>query len=168
MLRFFLSFKGRSGRFSYFMFWFIWTALIILGAMTATFFALLSPFMALYVLLGSILTMIISSFAISVRRLHDMNISGWAYPFAVFVPSIALAIFQTLSAETVKIEDMGFLLGSMASSKMTTVVEYTELFPNFNALVLATIAVYIHGHVFALMMFFWPGTKGRNRFDVTA
>jgi uncharacterized membrane protein YhaH (DUF805 family) len=63
-----------------------------LGAITATFYQHLP---SLFLFLGSILVYATTSFSVTVRRLHDSNLSGYFY-LTQLIPFIGIAIFLML------------------------------------------------------------------------
>ena len=84
-----LDFKSRSRRAEYWWFTLLW--LVVAVCALAADFALLGhdplrPFTGTVFLLASAV-LVVPFVAVSIRRLHDQNLSGWYYLF-VFVPYI--------------------------------------------------------------------------------
>lgn len=140
MLDYLLSFEGRTGRGGYFAFGFVWV-LIWVAYMVGPFF--ISAYVSLPSLgvIGFFLLMfgmVVSSFAVTVRRLHDMDLSGW-----VILIMILLGI---VNAGLVFYRE--FLFDSAQIFQLTTVMFFLGLFL----------------HSFYVLLLVWPGTNGINRF----
>ena len=137
MFEYLFSFHGRSGRLSYFMFGIFWLFLIIIFGMASIFMGLLSPALMFTGLIGLVLAMYVSSFAITVRRLHDLDLTGWVFPFMMILLFIS-AVIKALMEHNV---EMG----------------HTYL--------LSAWALDIFVSVFYVMLLVWPGTDEGNRFN---
>ena len=83
----FFTFKGRSSRKEYIARFLLTVLILLLGAYTIDQCVNASLFVVLYVLGMSLLIdiLIFQYFPLSVRRLHDLNTSGW-YVLLTFVP----------------------------------------------------------------------------------
>jgi uncharacterized membrane protein YhaH (DUF805 family) len=83
----FLTFKGRSSRKEYIARFLLTIFILLLGAYTIDQCVNASLFVVLYVLGMAVLIdiLIFQYFPLSVRRLHDLNESGW-YVLLTFVP----------------------------------------------------------------------------------
>ena len=85
----FMNFWGRSGR-SEFWFWLLYANFFLLLGSLAVFLSarlheVVTPLSILYLAVFSVL--LLPSLAVSVRRLHDINRSGW-WLFLNFVPVV--------------------------------------------------------------------------------
>lgn len=78
-LEYLFSFNGRSGRIAYLCMGLAWTAIFIAAALVCALIAAVLPL--LNVVFLSLLLLIpaawVSVFAVTFRRLHDLNLSGW-------------------------------------------------------------------------------------------
>jgi uncharacterized membrane protein YhaH (DUF805 family) len=83
----FFTFKGRSSRKEYIARFLLTVLILLLGAYTIDQCVNASLFVVLYVLGMAVLIdiLIFQYFPLSVRRLHDLNTSGW-YVLLTFVP----------------------------------------------------------------------------------
>ena len=148
MIEYLFSFKGRSGRLSYFMFFLFWIVLFILFGLMTFFLGMLSP--ALFGIGMAVLTiaLMLSSLAITVRRLHDMDLSGWIYPIVVIVPYILMLAWGILYGY------MDYHLEGLSNDVLFDhPIEVTGL------------VIYLNGLIFHLMLMAWPGVDEGNRFE---
>ncbi len=80
-----------------------------------------------------------------VRRVHDMAMGGaLVFPFVI-------GIFIELTLPTKMMNDLGILIGA------------TEVREGFSSLMI----LHIYLFLFTLFLFFWPGTKGPNKYGFT-
>ncbi|MES2756676.1 MAG: DUF805 domain-containing protein [Pseudomonadota bacterium] len=84
-----LAVNGRIGRLRYFTFSCVLAVAVMLVAVTS--FLLFSPGMAMLVLAISYLAFIPASFVLMIRRLNDLDRSGWC-SLAALVPFVNLAL----------------------------------------------------------------------------
>jgi uncharacterized membrane protein YhaH (DUF805 family) len=83
------DFNGRASRAEYW-YWYLFRMLMVGGMI---FLAVASRVNLVFVLVGlELLVMLLPSLAVAVRRLHDVNMSGWLL-LLVFVPFGGLFIF---------------------------------------------------------------------------
>lgn len=78
----YLEFNGRVSRRQYWMF----TLYSCIVGFVLSFIAAIIPFLSIFVLLF-LLALIIPSVCLGIRRLHDLNLSGWFYLIA-FIPFV--------------------------------------------------------------------------------
>ncbi|MCK6417953.1 MAG: DUF805 domain-containing protein [Alphaproteobacteria bacterium] len=140
MLDYLLSFEGRTGRGGYFAFglvWIlIWVAYFIGPFFLAAYISLPDlGFIGFFLLL---LGMVVSSFAVTVRRLHDLDLSGW-----VILVMILLGI---LNAGLMFYRE--FLFEAAQIFQISTVMFLLSLFL----------------HCFYVLLLVWPGSEGINRY----
>ncbi len=90
----FATFKGRASRAEYWLFYaFIWFAVMVISVLAAV-LALVSQTLSygIWILVGvGLLVLIIPGLAVSVRRLHDINKSGW-FILISFIPFVGAVI----------------------------------------------------------------------------
>ncbi|MGC6522024.1 MAG: DUF805 domain-containing protein [Candidatus Micropelagos thuwalensis] len=85
----YFDFQGRSSRSEY---WWSFLVLTILNILFGISYEILDPSSASYILVLLFnLCLIIPSFAVAIRRLHDIDRSGWWY-FIAFIPLIGLIV----------------------------------------------------------------------------
>lgn len=143
MFEFLFSFHGRSGRLSYAFFFLFWIFLFLLAVVGTFFMSLLSPLIATPLMIGLFVAMFISSFAITVRRLHDMDLTGW---IALLPITLTVMLFCSAVASVV----LGYEID---------VESYGEPF------MIAYMGVQLFNAVFYWMLLLWPGSKDINRFE---
>lgn len=146
MVEYLFSFKGRSDRLAYFLFFLFWVVLYIVFGFSIIFLGLLSPAFLIIGFIALFIAMIVSSFAITTRRLHDLNLSGWVYPIVTILPNIIIL-------------GLGFGIGmygaGMEAAAKTALIEKISF---------ASVIVYVNTLVFSLMLMIWPGSDEPNRF----
>lgn len=141
MLDYFFSFQGRTGRVGYFMYFVSWIfvyALVIAG--TVFFAAYLQPLVLLLVPVWWILpfAMVVGSVAVTVRRLHDINLTGWVLPFFWFLGLLQLGL-----------------------------LEYNKIYPNEalkDHFALMAVCIGVLWHFYFVMLLVWPSEDEGNRF----
>ncbi len=143
MFEFLFSFHGRSGRLSYAFFFLFWVFLFILAFVGFVFMSLLSPLIMVPLVFGLFIAMWISSLAITVRRLHDMDLSGWV----ILVPTV-FALF--LVAGAVAAQSYGYDFDPESADGLFPMLEF---------------GLSVFTYVFYLMLLLWPGSKDINRFE---
>lgn len=140
-MEYFLSFYGRSNRVAYLSFYIAWIAIFAAYVAAMIFipsFTLITMGGIGFLLLVGL--MFISSFAIKVRRLHDINLSGWCVLMTLIVPIFALVLYF-LYLNNVEVDFI----------KEETVFLYS-------------LAIGIFLHSFDVMLLVWPGSSESNRF----
>lgn len=136
MFGYLFSFQGRSGRFAYIMFGLVWFAVAVAFYFSIVLFGLISP---VFLVVGSYALMIaayISSFAIVVRRLHDINLSGWVLAFILALCGVLVAIGYWFKV----------------AEALPDIVTYVYL------------GIYAFVSVFYVMLAVWPGTDDGNAY----
>jgi len=93
-LRRYAHFEGRSSRKEYWMFQLSYVALLLLGIP----FALLSADLAVAVVILGVFALVVPQIAVTVRRLHDQDRSGWFALFYLlpYVGAFILLVFMFL------------------------------------------------------------------------
>lgn len=138
MLNFLFSFNGRANRLEYVMFGFLWvlifTAYVVIAVITGTILINVT-----YALTAAAW---VSSIAITVRRLHDMDLSGWVYPIAIILPYISFAIYGFIG------ELLGWTFDPKFLDRLNTIIYSFSTFSFF----------------FYMMLLIWPGRDQDNRF----
>jgi uncharacterized membrane protein YhaH (DUF805 family) len=86
------QFSGRSGRAEY---WWFFLANLILGVVFSLLGRVSVAFAVIYALYG--LAMIIPSLSVSVRRLHDINRTGW-WVLIALVPIVGVIVLLVFHA----------------------------------------------------------------------
>jgi uncharacterized membrane protein YhaH (DUF805 family) len=137
---FLLSFDGRSGRFAYWMFAFVWLLIwlaFLLGPLLLSSMIGISKIGSIGFILLLLVT-VISSFAITVRRLHDLDLSGWVILIMIFlgILNFGLYIYREF------------------------VVDVSQAF--FLTFLITGLSIFLHTYYVLLMI--WPGTDGANRY----
>lgn len=139
MLEYLFSFQGRSGRLSYFLFGFVWALLFVVGGGVLYFLGMLTPVLLVPAAFVLVPAVFISSLAISVRRLHDMNLTGWVLAFVMML--LVVANFSEYW--------LPYVSGAYGSSYTAYGVLFALGFVQ----------------VFYWMLLLWPGSAEMNRFD---
>ncbi len=144
MLGALLSFEGRSGRTAYigfFVFWiFIFVGLVLLHIF-------LLPIISAPLMLGLCALMMVSSIALTVRRLHDMGISGWAMAFILFVSLLTVAMAGAFAWFP---DDLRAYFQAHPGSILT----YAR----------TVVGLFLFVQFSQSLLIFWPGDEGTNRF----
>lgn len=139
MFDYLFSFQGRTGRLGYLMFVFVWILLGFAFIVPATLFGMISPGLLFTFVIVYAAAMWVSSFAITFRRLHDMDLSGWVFVFVL--------VLQIL---------VGPLLYFLKALYIVTDVDHLALlFQGAQAFIF----------IFYMMLLLWPGNDDSNRFE---
>lgn len=147
MFDYLFSFQGRASRLSYVMFCFLWVLLTVAFVFAAVMFSFISPAFLPLGFIGLSVAAVLSSIAITVRRLHDLNLSGWIVAFNLAL--IALLYLFIIFG--------GVGVGSFVSDLNSALV----LSPFVKS---ALIILNIHVNAFYAMLLVWPGTEEANRY----
>lgn len=138
MFAYLFSFQGRSGRFSFFFFFILWALLVFGLALGSILMGVVSPAFTEMAAIAVVLTMFVSSLAITVRRLHDLDLTGWVLAFIYFLWFSGLAVL---------------FYGP------------TYLGPDMQHVIYATaISTQVFVSVFYMMLLIWPAKDDFNRF----
>jgi len=101
----------------------------------------------------------VSAFAITVRRLHDIGLSGWWYPFMIVltlsIPVIAIMLHAYLAGAD--IADINFK--ELDEDVMGSLIMESPFALGIPFAVAQLITLF-----FNLMLLLWPGTKGPNKY----
>ena len=139
MLNYLFSFEGRSGRLSYFFFFIFWAILFVALFVGITFMGFIIPGMAYVAYLGLAIAALLSSFAITVRRLHDMDLTGWVLPFIIII--------------------------SLASGSYEYWESYLPSETWEDPVSLSCFIGVAFVQIFYWMLLLWPGSESLNRFE---
>ncbi len=143
MLDYLFSFRGRAGRLSYFFFFFAWLLIFAGFIVASVVFDLISPVLLRSLFVMMFIAMCVSSIAITVRRLHDMDLSGWI----ILVPTLLMLVlfFSAFGASF-----LGYEIDTDSMSEPFMWGAY---------------GLEIFTQLFYLMLFLWPGSEDINRFE---
>jgi len=152
MLKFLFSFRGRSGRLTYLSYWLAVALFFVFIVSTVAFMGVVDGQAILILFTLYIFATIISSFAVTTRRLHDINISGWAYllSYVFLIVAMAIVILLTVDLSKFDLADPFKIINTMSNTGILKPFLFVLMF---------------HSYMFSFVLLLWPGTTEGNRFQ---
>lgn len=168
--QFLFSPKGRSGRLALLGAGLIWIPIGLVMGIVAGILSAITPILGMVILIPLYIANTISGFTVSIRRLHDIGLTGWLVMLPIVIVLAMIPMFMSISQDLTPVvnatQEMQALEASGDTEAAQIVQSNTEQQMQqdaadafSNPLIWAGFGIIV---IYSLALLFWPGKKEDN------